>query len=50
MNDKEYITQLKSRMNDRLEFVKSRETFKEGYDKLPKDALEAIEKLVNELD
>ena len=49
LNDAEYVATLKARMNDRLEFVKSRETFKDGYDKLPADALEAIQKVVDEL-
>lgn len=49
MKDKEYLAQLKARMNDRLEFVKSRDTFKEGYDKLPADAVEAIQKVVDQL-
>ena len=49
MNDADYVAQLKARMNDRLEFVKSRDTFKDGYDKLPADALEAIQKVVDEL-
>lgn len=49
LNDKEYLESLKERMNDRLEFVKSRETFKGGRDKLPGDALRAIEKVVKEI-
>ena len=49
MNDADYVAQLKARMNDRLEFVKSRDTFKDGYDKLPADALAAIQKVVDEL-
>ena len=49
LNDEHYKEQLKSRMEDRLEFVKSRDTFKDGYDKLPEDALKAIEKVVSEI-
>ena len=49
LNDPEYVAALKARMNDRVAFVKSRETFKEGYDKLPEDALEALEAVVAEL-
>ncbi|MDO5147680.1 MAG: phosphoenolpyruvate carboxykinase, partial [Eubacteriales bacterium] len=49
LNDAEYLAQLKARMNDRLEFVKSRDTFKGGFDKLPEDALAAIQKVVDEL-
>ena len=48
LNDAEYVKQLKARMQDRVNFVKSRETFKGGYDKLPDDALEAIVKVVEE--
>ena len=48
LNDKEYVEQLIARMNDRAEFVKSKDTVKGGYDKLPADALEAIEKVVKE--
>ena len=39
MNDPEYVTQLKARMNDRVNEIKALETAKEGYDKLPDDAL-----------
>lgn len=49
MKDPEYLGQLKARMMDRVNFVKSRDEFKSGFDKLPKDALEAIQKVVNEL-
>ena len=47
LEDADYVAALKARMNDRLEFVKSRETFKDGYDKLPEDALEAIQKVID---
>jgi len=49
LNDASYVDALKARMNDRLEFVKSRDTFKGGFDKLPADALEAIQKVIDEL-
>jgi phosphoenolpyruvate carboxykinase (ATP) len=49
MNDPEYLTQLKARMNDRLNEIKAFAVEKEGYDKLPDDALEAIQKVVDEL-
>lgn len=49
MSNAEYVAQLKARMIDRVEFVKSRDTFKGGMDKLPADALSAIEKVVGEL-
>ncbi len=50
LNDPEYVAALKARINDRVEFVKSRDVFKEGYDKLPADALEALEAVVRQLD
>lgn len=49
MNDPEYVEQLKARMNDRLSEIKAFETKKDGYDKLPEDALAAIQKVVDEL-
>jgi phosphoenolpyruvate carboxykinase (ATP) len=49
LDDADYKAQLKARMLDRIEFVKSRETDKGGFDKLPADALEALEKVVAEL-
>ena len=48
LKDQEYVAQLQARMQDRVNFVSSRETFKGGFDKLPADALEAIEKVVRE--
>lgn len=50
MEDPEYKASLKARMNDRVEFVKSRESFKDGYDKLPEEALAALEKVISELE
>ncbi|MCI5744913.1 MAG: phosphoenolpyruvate carboxykinase (ATP) [Erysipelotrichaceae bacterium] len=49
LNDEYYVSQLLARMQDRVNFVKSRETFKDGYDKLPSDALSSLEKVVAEL-
>lgn len=49
LKDATYVEQLKARMQDRVNFVKSRETFKGGYDKLPDDALQAILKVVEEV-
>lgn len=49
MNDKEYHTQLKARMTDRLNEVAAFATEKGGYDKLPDDALDALKKVVSEL-
>ena len=48
LKDKDYVAQLKARMLDRANFVKSKEGDRGGYDKLPADALEAIEKVVKE--
>ena len=47
-SNKEYAEQFCARMNDRIEFVKSRETEKAGKDALPADALEALQAVVNE--
>ena len=47
-SNKEYAQQFVARMNDRIEFVKSRETEKAGLDKLPADALEALEAVVKQ--
>ena len=47
LNDPEYVAQLKARMLDRVKFVESRDTVKGGFDKLPKEALEALQKVVN---
>ena len=49
LEDKEYRTQLKTRMMERIEFVKSRDTEKGGFDKLPEDALAALKQVVSEL-
>lgn len=48
-NDSEYKNQFEDRMKDRVEFIKSRETAKGGFDKLPAEALEAIEKVISEI-
>ncbi len=42
----QYKDQFIKRMKDRIEFVKSREVEKAGLDKLPADALEALEKVI----
>ena len=44
----EYAEQFVARMQDRIGFVESRETEKAGVDKLPADALEALQKVINE--
>ncbi len=48
LKDANYVEQLKARMQDRVNFVKKCAIEKGGYDKLPDDALEAIEKVVAE--
>lgn len=47
-SNKEYAEQFVARMKDRVNFIESRETEKAGLDKLPSDALEALEKVVEE--
>ena len=47
--NKEYAEEFSKRMNDRLEFIKSRETEKNGIDKLPEDAQQAIENVISQL-
>jgi len=49
LNNENYVKALKARMNDRLEFVKSRNEYKDGFDKLPEDALSAIQKVIDNL-
>ena len=50
LEDKDYVQQLRNRMAERVAFIKSRDTDKGGYDKLPEDALAAIQKVVEELE
>ncbi|WP_333649594.1 phosphoenolpyruvate carboxykinase (ATP) [Lacrimispora sp.] len=49
LEDEYYREQLKARMKERVSFVEKTATLKEGYDKLPEDALAAIQKVVDEL-
>ena len=49
LNDAEYLDQLKKRIEDRIKFVESRETEKGGFDKLPQEALDALKKVISEL-
>ena len=46
--NQEYAKEFAARMQDRINFVKSRETEKAGMDKLPADALEALENVVKQ--
>lgn len=48
-SDKNYAEEFVKRMQDRIDFIKSRETEKAGLDKLPSDALEALEKVVSQV-
>ncbi len=47
--DENYKDQFVKRMQDRIDFIKSRETDKAGLDKLPSDAFEALGKVVGEV-
>lgn len=47
-NNREYAEQFVKRMEDRINFVTSRETEKNGVDRLPADALEALQKVISE--
>ena len=47
--DADYVAQLKNAMQNRVDAVKGFETKKEGYDKLPAEALAAVQKLVDSL-
>lgn len=46
LNKIEYSQEFKYRMQDRIDFIKSREIEKAGLDKLPPDALEALERVI----
>ncbi len=48
LNDKDYVSQLQARMQDRLNYVKNLDTAEGGYNKLPQDALDAIKKVVDQ--
>ena len=50
MNDADYKAALKSAMENRVSAVEGFASKKEGYDKLPDEALEAVKKVVAELD
>lgn len=49
LNDAEYVKTLKARMTDRLNYVKNLDTAEGGFNKLPEDALAAIQKVVDEI-
>ena len=48
LNDASYMEALKSAMQNRVDAVEGFATKKEGYDKLPDEALDALKKLVSE--
>ncbi|WP_455616256.1 phosphoenolpyruvate carboxykinase (ATP) [Eisenbergiella sp.] len=48
LKDPEYVSQLKARMQDRVNAVEGFATKKDGYDKLPDEALAALKKVVDE--
>ena len=48
LKDASYVAQLKNAMQNRVDAVEGFATKKEGYDKLPDEALEALKKLVAE--
>ena len=47
-SDAQYVDQLQKRMQDRADYVSSRDTEKGGFDALPTEAYEALCKVVNE--
>lgn len=49
LNDADYKEQLKNAMQNRVKAVEDFATKKDGYDKLPNEALEALKKLVAEV-
>ena len=48
LSDKEYVAALTAAMQNRVEAVEGFATKKEGYDKLPDEALNALKKIVEE--
>lgn len=49
MNETAYYQQVRERLNDRLVFIQSRETFKGGFDKLPPSAANSMQALLSKL-
>lgn len=49
MQDHDYKTTLMARLTDRYKFIKSRETEKGGYDKLPAEAAKAMKKVLSQI-
>ena len=48
LSDKAYVAELKNAMENRVSAVEGFSTKKEGYDKLPDEALAALKKIVDE--
>ncbi len=48
LGDKNYVSQLQARMQDRLNYVKNLDTAEGGYNRLPQDALDAIQRVVDQ--
>ena len=48
LSDKDYVDALKAAMQNRVDAVEGFAKNKEGYDKLPDEALEALQKLVDQ--
>lgn len=48
LGDKNYVSQLRARMQDRLNYVKNLDTAEGGYNRLPQDALDAIQRVVDQ--
>jgi len=49
LNNSDYASEFRKRMQDRINFIKSSETEKAGLYKLPSDALEALERVVTQI-
>jgi len=48
-SDNSYKDSFKNRMKDRIEYIESRKTEKGGFDKLPEECIEVIQKIVDNL-
>lgn len=49
LDDVQYKKEITARIKDRVAFVKSRESERGGVDKLPREALEALQRMTREL-
>ncbi len=49
LGNQDYAQEFKKRMQDRIDFVQSRESEKGGLDKLPSDALEALQNVIAQI-